>query len=372
MRKLVVLLSLAALPLFAQNETVVLKVPGMEKAEVRKDLHFDTSHTFDLYRPNGATAALPVVVFLNGVGRPDLKEWGQYTSWPRLVATRGMAAVTHQTEGNEVGSQVDALLRYLREHAGELKIDASRIAIWSCSANGRVGTELAAKADNLRAAVFYYSAMNTAPKNINLPVFVARAGLDALSLNQGIDRWVAQAVAIDAPVTLVTYPEGRHAFELLDDTPESRLIVAQTLDFLQHHLTTAPTPRKEPMTLAQLQTLLATGIEPVVARLTELRKTHPNAYVLQEQSLNSLGYVLIGDEKVSEGTKILELVATMYPNSPNAHDSLGDAYEAAGRKEDAVREAERALALLENAPPPRREGIRTSAEEKVKRLKAAK
>ncbi|HYI08058.1 MAG TPA: hypothetical protein VEK57_03215 [Thermoanaerobaculia bacterium] len=368
MRKLVLLLSLATLPLLAQDETVVLKLPGMDKVEVKKDLRFDATHTFDLYRPHGITAAVPVVIFLNGVGRPDLKEWGQYTSWPRLVATRGIAAVTHQSEGNDAGPQVDALLRYLREHAGELKIDPSRIAIWACSANGRVGTELAAKADNLRAAVFYYSAMNTAPKNVNLPVFVARAGLDALSLNQGIDRWVAQAVAIDAPVTLVTYPEGRHGFELLDDTPESRLIVTQTLDFLQHHLTTAPTPRKEPMTLSQLQTLLATGIDPVIARLTELRKTNPKAYVLQEESLNSLGYVLL-DDKVADGVKILELVATMYPDSPNAHDSLGDAYEAAGRKEDAVREAERALALLENARPPRREAIRRSAEDKLKRLK---
>src|SRR5687768_15454963 len=138
MRKLAVLLSLAALPLFAQDETVVLKVPGMEKTEVRKDLRFDATRTFDLYRPNGAAAAVPVVVFINGVGRPDLKEWGQYTSWPRLVATRGIAAVTHQTEGNDAGPQVDALLRYLREHAGELKIDASRMAIWACSANGRI------------------------------------------------------------------------------------------------------------------------------------------------------------------------------------------------------------------------------------------
>jgi dienelactone hydrolase len=330
MRKLALLLSLAALPLFAQNETVVLKIPGMETAEVRKDIRFDATHTFDLYRPAGAKEALPVVVFLNGVGRPDLKEWGQYTSWPRLVAARGMAAVTHQSEGTDVEPQADALMRYLKEHAGELKIDASRIAIWSCSAHGRVGSALAAKMPELRAAVFYYSAMNTEPKNINLPVLVARAGLDALPLNQGIDRWVAQAVAIDAPVTLMTYPEGRHGFELLDDTPESKLIVSQTLDFLRHHLTIAPTPRKEPMTLAQLQALLATGTDAV---------------------------------------KILELVAGMYPNSPTAHDSLGDAYEAAGRKEDAIREAERAIALLENAPPPRREAIRRSAEDKVKRLR---
>ncbi|MFP5247999.1 MAG: hypothetical protein ACLGH0_14995, partial [Thermoanaerobaculia bacterium] len=175
MRKLVLLLAIA-LPVFAQQETVVLKVPGMEKAEVRKDIRFDDKHTFDLYRPPSTNAALPVVLFLNGVGRPDLKDWGQYTSWPRLVTTRGFAAVTHQSEGNDVEPQVDALLRHLRANANDLKIDASRIAIWACSANGRVGTSLAAKDNTLRAAVFYYAATNTVPKNITLPVFVARAG----------------------------------------------------------------------------------------------------------------------------------------------------------------------------------------------------
>ena len=367
MRKLALLL-FVALPLLAQNETVVLTVPGMDKVEVKKNVRYSGDLTFDLYRPPNSNATLPVVVFINGVGRPDLKDWGQYTSWPRLVATRGIAAVSHQTNAQNTAAQVDALLTYLREHASELKLDANRIAIWSCSANARIGTALAQR-DGFRAAVFYYGAMQEAPKNANLPVLVTRAGLDALPLNQSIDRWVSQAVALDAPVTLVTYPEGRHGFDLLDDTHESRLIVTQTLDFLQHHLTHAATPRKQPMTLAQLQTLVAEkGIEATVARLTELRKTHPDAFVLQEQSLNGIGYGSL-EQRPAEAVKIFELVATLYPDSPNAHDSLADAYEALGRRDDAVHEAERALALLEKAHPAQREGIRQSAEAKLKRLR---
>ncbi|HEX2061428.1 MAG TPA: hypothetical protein VHK90_11865, partial [Thermoanaerobaculia bacterium] len=265
-------------------------------------------------------------------------------------------------------AQVDALLKHLRDHASALKLDASRIALWSCSANSRIGTALAQR-DGFRAAVFYYGAMTEAPKNRNLPVLVARAGLDALPLNQGIDRWVAQAVALDAPVTLITYPEGRHGFELLDDTHESRLIVTQTLDFLQHHLSNAATPRKQPMTLAQLQTMISEhGVGRATARLAELRKTHPDAFVLQEQALNGIGYATL-EQRPADAVKIFELVVSMYPDSANAHDSLGDAYEAAGRREDAIREAERALALLDKAPPPRREGIRASAEGKLKRLR---
>jgi dienelactone hydrolase len=368
MRKLLLLL-LLAMPLAAQLEKpVVLRLDGMDSVDVRKNVAYDGERKLDFYRPANA-ATVPLVIFLNGVGRPDLKEWGQYTSWPRLAAARGMAAISYETSGRDVAPQTDALLRYVRDHATEWKIDAKRIAIWSCSANVRLGTAMLASRDDLRAAVFYYGLMETAPKNIVTPVLVTRAGLDALPLNNSIDRWVAQAVELDAPVTLITYPEGLHGFELDNDTPESRQIVMQTLDFLQFHLTTEPTPRKEPMTLAQLQRLFAENREAALSRLKEIRRTHPNAYVLQERTLNSLGYALMSDQKFAEAVAILELVAATYPDSANAHDSLGDAYEAAGRSADAIRESERALALLEKVPGPQSEAIRRSAEEKLARLK---
>jgi dienelactone hydrolase len=368
MRKLLLVLLLAT-PLAAQLEKpVVLRLAGMDDVDVRKNVLYDGDRKFDFYRPKGA-GTLPLVIFLNGVGRPDLKEWGQYTSWPRLVAVRGMAAISYETTGNDVAPQTGALLRYVREHAGELKIDPKRIAIWGCSANVRLGTGLLASHDDFRAAVFYYGLMEIAPKNILTPVLVTRAGMDALPLNSSIDRWVAQAVEIEAPVTLITYPEGLHAFELENDTPESRQIVAQTLDFLQFHLTTAPTPRREPMTLAQFQKLFASDRAAALARLKELRGTHPDAYILRESILNGLGYALMSDNKPAEAVAILELVAATYPDSANAHDSLGDAYEAAGRPADAIRESERALALLDKVQGRQRDAIQRSAEDKLTRLR---
>ncbi|HEX7832005.1 MAG TPA: dienelactone hydrolase family protein, partial [Thermoanaerobaculia bacterium] len=290
MRKFALLL-LIALPLSAQLErTAVLKLPGMESVDVRTNIAYDGDLKLDLYRPRNASNALPVVIFLNGVGRPDLKEWGQYTSWPRLVAARGMAAITHQTSGTDLAPQAEALLRYVREHAAELRIDPKRIALWACSANSRLGTALVANHADFRAAVFYYGLMEAAPKNDVTPVLVARAGLDALTLNDSIDRWVASAVALDAPVTLLTYPEGRHAFDVDQDTIESKRVIEQTLDFLKHYLTTGPTPRIEPMSMSQLQRLVREeGHARAIATLESFRKTHPKAYVLEEQALNSLG-----------------------------------------------------------------------------------
>ena len=368
MRKLLLALVLAT-PIYAQLEKpVVLRLAGMDDVDVRKNVAYDGERTLDFYRPKG-TATVPLVIFLNGVGVPDLKDWGQYTSWPRLVAARGMAAISYQTAGNDVAPQTEALLKYVQQHATDLKIDPKRIAIWSCSSNSRLASTLLASRDDLRAAVFYYGFMQTAPKNITTPVLVARAGLDSLPINTSIDRWVAQAVEIEAPVTFVNYPEGLHGFDVDNDTPESRQIVTQTLDFLQFHLTTAPTPRKEPMTLSQLQKLFASDRNAAIARLNELRRTHPGSYLVQERTLNGLGYALMAENRVAEAVTILELVAATYPDSANAHDSLGDAYEAAGRKEDAIRESERALALLDRVQGQQRDAIKRSAEDKLARLR---
>ena len=367
MHRLLLALLIAA-PLHAQLERQTV-VRAKVQPDVRKNIAYDGERKLDLYRPKGSSEALPLVIFVNGVGRPDLKEWGQYTSWPALAAERGLAAISYETAGNDTLPQTEALLKYVREHAAELKIDPKRIAIWACSANARSATAFLAAHDELRAAVFYYGLMENAPKNINTPVYVARAGLDSLMINQSIDRWVMQAVAIEAPVTLVTYPEGVHAFELENDTPESRRIIDETLDFLQFHLTTAPTPRKEPMTLAQLQQLInESGMERAVARLKEIAQTNRNAFVLQEGPLNGLGYGLLSARKLAEAAALFTFIAATYPESANAQDSLADAHEAAGRKAEAIAASERALQLLDKAPPQARQAIRGSAEERLKRL----
>ena len=370
MRKLALALILATSALAQTDVPAVLQLPGMDKVEVRKDLKYDGERTFDLYLAPNGKSDLPVVVFLNGVGRPDLKDWGQYTSWPRLVAARGMAAISYQTSGNDIATQTAALMKYVREHAKELRIDPKRIAIWACSANVRLATAMLAEQHDFRAAALYYGIMATPPKTSAMPVLITRAGLDVASINESIDRWVVNALAVEVPVTLINYPQGVHGFDLRNDTPESREIIRQTLDFLAFHLTTARTAPSEPISPSALQRLINDrGVEAAIKRLNELRTTHPKAVVLEENSINALGYALMNERRVADAVKVFEHAVAMYPDSANAHDSLGDAYEASGRFVDAIRESERALALLETLPEARRGAIRESAEAKLKRLK---
>ncbi len=77
----------------------------------------------------------------------------------------------------------------------------------------------------------------------------------------------------------------------------------------------------------------------------------------------------MGDTKVA--IELFQLNVTAYPNSPNVYDSLGDAYLAAGQKDLARQNAKKAIELLASDTsdsPQRRDGIRGSAEQKLKQL----
>jgi hypothetical protein len=70
----------------------------------------------------------------------------------------------------------------------------------------------------------------------------------------------------------------------------------------------------------------------------------------------------------------MKLNTAAYPDSPNAYDSLSDAYLADGQKELALQIAKRALERLakdRTDPEARRNAIRDSVEQKLKQLEPA-
>ena len=73
-----------------------------------------------------------------------------------------------------------------------------------------------------------------------------------------------------------------------------------------------------------------------------------------------------------EAVEIFKLFVENFPNSANAHDSLGDGLEAIGNKQGAIRSAERALELLPNdksLDERGRERVLKNARQKLERLK---
>jgi tetratricopeptide (TPR) repeat protein len=243
-----------------------LSLPGMERVGVRKDLVYKPSPNaatalhFDLYYPPdfARAAALPVVVFVNGVGFRELKDWPVYESWARATAVSGLAAVTFETDKPSVEGDIDALMEHLRTHASELSIDANNMCWWACSANVNRALPLALQEDRkyLRCAVLYYGMPEYWPRiRPDLPLFVVKAGLDNPDLNQLIDKFTTQAAAQNQDLTYLVYGGGRHAFDVFDDTLRSKAIIEDTLRFMQMNL--SPAVQKENEDLALLRSASA-------------------------------------------------------------------------------------------------------------------
>ena len=113
----------------------------------------------DLFRPAGATAPAPVVIWIHGGA------WRQGTNKreaPPLAPARigegilaagyALARVTYRLSGEaRFPAQlhdVKAAIRWLRHRAGELGIDPARFAVWGESAGGHLASLVALTGDN--------------------------------------------------------------------------------------------------------------------------------------------------------------------------------------------------------------------------------
>lgn len=367
---------------------VVYQLPGMDKVIVKKDLTYKTAEDValkvDVYYPPQIekSATLPVVIFNNGVGSMEIPQWRVYQDWARLTALSGMIAVNYQSRQRAAFEDTNDLIDYLRNNAAKLQIDENRIGIWTSSANVRVGLPLAMQdRPYIRCAVVYYGMAELNIIRQTLPLFVVRAGQDALGLNRAIDAFVQNALLNDLDFQFVNYLEGQHAFDILDDNDRSREIIKQTLDFLKTNLAArkGETPESV-LTATTFYDMLMRGQSD--SALVQYRRArakfngHPNYHwIMQEGGINAMGYQLMQEQRNEAAMEVMKLNTENHPNSPNAYDSLGDAYEASGDTAMAIQASEKALTLLmetttidENF----RRTIRESAEGKLERLRKQK
>jgi tetratricopeptide (TPR) repeat protein len=94
-----------------------------------------------------------------------------------------------------------------------------------------------------------------------------------------------------------------------------------------------------------LSEALKGGLPEAKAKLADLEKGKDPRIYFDEREFNALGYRLLGLGQAEQAVFVLEVNAQRYPDSWNAHDSLGEAYVKAGRTKDAVRSYERSLRL---------------------------
>ncbi|HEX8775876.1 MAG TPA: hypothetical protein VF735_20050 [Pyrinomonadaceae bacterium] len=262
------------------KKRVVYSIPGMEGVEVRRDVEYEANDalglTMDIYYPpdSKSGARVPAVVIVAGYKDAGFeahvgcrfKEMGSSVSWGQLMAASGLAAITYTNR--EPSADIQALLEYVRRNAAALGIDENRIGLWASSGNVPValsalmlegreylkcaalcyGIMLDAEGEShvARAAKVWGFSNPCAGKTVadlpkDTPLFIVRAGRDEMPhLNETIDRFVAQALACNLPITLTNHPDAPHAFDLFHDSETTREIIRRTLSFMRFHLLSAP------------------------------------------------------------------------------------------------------------------------------------
>jgi acetyl esterase/lipase len=257
---------------------VVYRVPGMERAVVRRGVVFDNSPAgplaFDAYIPRGLRRGerRPDIVFISGAER--VREWQWFVTWGQLAAAHGLIGIVpdkrypRSFEGIRSGFEdTEKLLAFLRSNGGQLGVDPQGICLWTFSAGGRMTSAgLQPTTRGVKCLVSFYGVLDVsgevpaatsgaereslvkrysplhamealvASGGKSPPIFIARAGRDNIPvINVGIDRFAAAALRLNVPLTVANYPEGAHGFDGVNDTPESRAVIKAAIAFAREH-----------------------------------------------------------------------------------------------------------------------------------------
>ncbi len=223
------------------SDRFMAPLPAAGDIAIQKDVVYRTDGAvrlaYDLYRPAKISAVVPVVILVNGIGAPWMRGHAQYTGWASAVTARGLAGITMDSREATVDEDVRALIAHLTANANPMGLDASRIALWSCSANVRRGLPLAQSLGApIRSAAVYYGTADQPSYRRDLPVLFVRAGQDGAGLNRGLEAMIAKALADNAPVEAINVAAGVHGFDVRDDTEATRAAISGTLDFLEKTL----------------------------------------------------------------------------------------------------------------------------------------
>jgi tetratricopeptide (TPR) repeat protein len=91
--------------------------------------------------------------------------------------------------------------------------------------------------------------------------------------------------------------------------------------------------------------LMAGRIDEAVAGYMKIKKQTPLNAAVQEARLNTLGYTMLQEKKIDAAIAIFKVNVALYPQSSNVYDSLGEAYLAAGDKDQAAVNYKKSLDL---------------------------
>src|ERR1700751_4380738 len=274
---------------------------------------------------------------------------------------------------------IDVAFAYLQSQPG-VKRDIIGVGGASCGVQNSVQT--ARRHPEVKSLVLLSGSSDMDGRNFlrdsaNLPVFLAAADDDQFSM-QTIE-WL-YTIDANPGKKLVHYAKGGHGADMFSVHPELPGLIVDwyvtTLIKTPGHAPADPNPPTVPVDVHILNAIdQPGGAAKVTSQLEEARRRDPNATLFPEVLVNAMGYEHLQSGDTKTAIDILKLNAAAYPNSPNVYDSLSAAYLAAGQKDLARQNAQKAIELLASDttdPEQLRNNIKQSAEQKLKQLGDAK
>lgn len=274
-------------------------------------------------------------------------------------------------------ADVDVAFRYLQSQPG---VNRGVMGAGGASCGVNQAVQLARRHTEVKSLVLLSEGTDLAGRQFlraatNLPLFLAVADDDPDDPGVvEIVQWLYD-ISRDPADKFVRYAVGGHGVDMFAAHKE---LPGMIVDWFNATLRNSPAPPAAhalPAESAESRMLDLTdepdGLHKMEQMFAEARHADPKAEIFSEALLNRFGYGQLAKGDSKAAIEIFQLNVTAYPNSPNVYDSLGDAYLADGQKDLARQNAKKALELLasdttDNAQ--RRDGIRQSAEQKLKQL----
>lgn len=211
-------------------------------------------------------------------------------------------------------------------------------------------------------------------KSPGLPLFLAAADDDPDDIGVvNVMEWLRD-LSPDPANVFVHYTTGGHGvvmFEAHKELPEK--IVEWFETTLIKTPGSAPPTRQAGTMSAESQFLEMTdepgGVSKAVIFFNDQRKRNSKSVPIPEVMMNRMGYEHLQEGDTKGAIEILKLNVVAFPNSPNAYDSLGDAYQADGQMQLARENAKKTLELLATDTvddQARQDSIKASAELKLR------
>jgi dienelactone hydrolase len=290
----------------------------------------------------------------------------------------GQLSRAEQTKQQQLWpADIDAAFRYLTSQPNVVR-GTIGVGGASCGVNNAVQT--ARRHPEVKSLVLLSGTTDLEGRRFlrtgrRVPAFLALADDDEFPASVATTQWLYSLTGTPEK-KLVRYATGGHGADMFPSHPE---LMTAIVDWF--HTTLMSKPDRVPAGVdsseaAKESAVLALIDEPggaskAAAQLTEARRRDSKATLFPEPLVNSIGYDHLQAGNVAHALAVFRLNVEAFPESPNAYDSLADAYLESGERDLARLNAQKALDLLPTAtdiPPAFRDRIRESATQKLKQL----